>query len=285
MVGITTLKNVYRFHKNFKNWKSAIFVLYFKKFPFEVYYRDGVKISIKCLSHLWMASFGFKFSYGDDESIIFDYQGKKVKFIGTENNGAIGDVFVEKELETLDVNGQDVIDIGASIGDSPVYFVLNGAKRVIAVEPFPYTFELLNKNLYINGVIERTKMVNCAIGGKTGTMRISQLLKNTVGMTATDVHDGVPINVLTIRNLLEDFNLNNNNVVLKMDCEGCEYEAIHTMSKCDFNKINEIFIEYHNGLNSLEYILNQNGYTTKVIPKGKRMGLLIGKRQLTGNAV
>lgn len=94
-------------------------MLYFKKFPFEVYYRDGTKISIKCLSHLWITSFGFKFSYGDHESIVFDYQGKKLKFIGTVNNGAIGDVFVERELDMLNVDRQVVIDIGANIGDSP----------------------------------------------------------------------------------------------------------------------------------------------------------------------
>ena len=194
------------------------------------------------------------------------------------NNGAIGDVFVEMQLDTLDVNGQVVVDIGANIGDSPIYFVLNGAEKVIAIEPFPYTFELLNKNLSINGALEKITIVNCAIGGKTGKMRVSPLLKNSVGTIANDVPDGVLIDVLTIHDLLRDFNLNDKNIVLKMDCEGCEYDVLPTISKQDFNKINEIFIEYHNKLSSLKDILDQNGYITKVIPKGRKMGLLIGKR-------
>ncbi len=149
---------------------------------------------------------------------------------------------------------------------------------MIAVEPFPYTFDLLNKNLSINGVLEKITVVNCAIGGKTGTMKVSPLLKNTVGTIANNVTDGVLIDVLTIHDLLGDFNLNDENIVLKMDCEGCEYDVLPTISKQDFNKINEIFIEYHNKLNSLKVILDQNGYITKVIPKGRKMGLLIGKR-------
>lgn len=279
MVGITKLKNIYRFHKNLTNWKSAIFALYFKKFPIEVLYKDNSEISVKCLSHLWLASYGFKFSYCDNNSISFDFEGKQLQFIGTENNGAIGDVFAEKELETLDVEGKIVIDIGANIGDSPVYFVLRGAERVIAIEPFPYTYELLKSNISINGVSEKVTTLNVAIGGKTGMMNVSPILTNTVGTLATNAHDGVPIKILTVDDFLEDLNLNLNNIVLKIDCEGCEYEVLPTISKSNLNKINEIFIEYHNGIKSLREILTQNGYITTVKSKGGKMGLLIGKRQ------
>ena len=279
MVGINTLKNISRFHKYFKNWKFAIFAFYFKKFPIEVVYRDNFKIPVKCLSHLWMASYGFKFSYCNNDLIVFDFDGKQLKFNGTENNGAIGDVFVEKELEMLDVKGKVVIDIGANIGDSPVYFVLKGAERVIAIEPFPYTYELLKNNISTNGVSEKVTALNVAIGGKTGMINVSPFLTNTVGTLATDTHDGVQIKILTVNDLLEDLNLNLNDIILKMDCEGCEYEVLPTISKSNFNKINEIFIEYHNGLKYLKDILNQNGFITTVKSKGRKMGLLIGKRQ------
>ena len=109
-------------------------------------------------------------------------------------------------------------------------------------------------------------------------MRVSPLLKNTVGTIANDVPDDVLIDVLTIHDLLGGFNLNDRDIVLKMYCEGREYDVLPTISKQYFNKINEIFIKHHNKLNSLKDILDQNGYITKVIPKGRKMGLLIGKR-------
>ena len=278
MVRITTLKNIYRFHKKLINWKSAIFALYFKKFPIEVLYRDNFKIRIKCFSHLWMASYGFKFSYCNNDLITFDFEGHRIKFKGTENNGPISDVFVERELETLDVKGKVVIDIGANIGDSPVYFALKGAERIIAVEPFPYTYKLLKDNISINWVSEKVTTLNVAIGGKTWMMNVSPFLTNTVGTLAINTHDGVPIKTLTVDDILEDFNLNLNNIVLKMDCEGCEYEVLPTIFKSNLIKINEIFIEYHNGIKSLKEILSQNGFITTVKSKGRKMGLLIGKR-------
>lgn len=277
MVGISTIRNIYRFRKHLKNWPNAVFASYVKKFPFEAIYRDGTKTYIKYLNHLWMASYGFKFEYGKDESIIFPYEGRTLRFLGTGNNGSIGDVFVEKELSVLDVKGRVVIDIGANIGDSTVYFVIMGAERVISIEPFPFTFDLLIKNITINGVQDKVKILNCAVGGKTGIINISPAVKNTVGLRATDFPGGTPINVIKFETLAKDYNLNN--AILKCDCEGCEYDLVNSMSSYDFNTVDEVLIEYHYGLNSLDEILEKNGYVTTVMKKGKNMGLLIGKRK------
>ena len=277
MVGSNSLKTLNRFSKNIKNWKSAIIAAYLNKFPFELQFKNGTKISIKYLNHLWMASYGFKFEYGDDESIIFTYEGRTLRFLGTGNNGSIGDVFVEKELSVLDVRGRTVIDIGANIGDSTVYFVIMGAETVISVEPFPFTFDLLKKNITLNGIQDKVKILNCAMGGKTGIIKISPTAKNTVGLRAADFPGGTPIDVIKFETLIKDYNLNN--VVLKCDCEGCEYDLLNNMSKYDFNKVDEVLIEYHNGLNSLDEILKKNGYFTTIIKKGKTMGLLIGKKK------
>ena len=278
MAGINTLKTLNRFRKNIENWKSAIIAVYLKKFsPFEVHFKDGTKMPVKYLNHLWMASYGFKFEYGDDESIIFPYKGRTIRFMGTGDNGSICDVFVEEELGVLDVKGRVVIDIGANIGDSAVYFVIMGAEKIISIEPFPFTFENLKRNIAINGVQDKVKILNCAIGGKTGIMKVSPIVRNTVGLRATDSSVGTQIDIITFGTLIKDYNLNN--VILKCDCEGCEYDLFNNMSSYDFNKVDEVLIEYHNGLNSLGEILEKNGYITKIVKKTKNMGLLIGKKK------
>ncbi len=48
---------------------------------------------------------------------------------------SIYDVFDCGEYGVLDVSGKVVIDVGASIGDSAIYFALKGARKVIAIEP------------------------------------------------------------------------------------------------------------------------------------------------------
>mgnify|MGYP001770829427 CR=1 FL=1 len=50
------------------------------------------------------------------------------------------------DYDFLDVNCKGVVDIGASIGDTLVYFTLRGAK-VIAFEPFPKMFKLRKRML------------------------------------------------------------------------------------------------------------------------------------------
>jgi hypothetical protein len=39
--------------------------------------------------------------------------------------------------------------------------------------------------------------------------------------------------------------MNGDNIFLKMDIEGCEYDWIHSMTKNDMEKISQIVIEFH----------------------------------------
>ncbi|MCG2874867.1 MAG: hypothetical protein L7H09_06245, partial [Acidilobus sp.] len=51
-------------------------------------------------------------------------------------SGVLADIFIKGEYEIPEVlsglRGRDVIDVGASVGDTALYFVLNGARKVIA---------------------------------------------------------------------------------------------------------------------------------------------------------
>jgi len=47
----------------------------------------------------------------------------------------------------LDVKGKVVIDVGAYIGDSAIYFALKGARKVIALESHPGTFAEMLDNI------------------------------------------------------------------------------------------------------------------------------------------
>jgi hypothetical protein len=54
---------------------------------------------------------------------------------------SVVETFVRGDYEVPEVlsglRGRDVIDVGANVGDTALYFILNGARRVIAVEPCP----------------------------------------------------------------------------------------------------------------------------------------------------
>ena len=59
-----------------------------------------------------------------------------------------------QDYDFLPVKNRVVIDIGADIADSSIYFAMIGAKKVIALEPFPKNFEVAQKNITLNGFNE-----------------------------------------------------------------------------------------------------------------------------------
>ena len=65
--------------------------------------------------------------------------GEVVKFYHLEEQPS--DVFLNEAYPFLPVNGKTVIDIGGYIGDTAIYFIMKGAKKVIALEPFLQTFQ------------------------------------------------------------------------------------------------------------------------------------------------
>ena len=79
-------------------------------------------------------------------------------------NGDIGAVFIKEDYKWLKAKNNVVIDIGANIGDTSIYFALNGAKKVIALEPFPYSYRMAFENTYNNGYDKKIILLNAGYG-------------------------------------------------------------------------------------------------------------------------
>ncbi len=62
------------------------------------------------------------------------------------------EIFDYGEYDELNVNGKTVVDIGAYVGDSAIYFALKGARRVIAVEPHPGAYVEMIENIKLNNL-------------------------------------------------------------------------------------------------------------------------------------
>ncbi|MEM3256177.1 MAG: FkbM family methyltransferase, partial [Thermoplasmatales archaeon] len=57
------------------------------------------------------------------------------------------ETFITEIYSYLKVKDKIVIDIGAFIGDTAIYFAIKGARKVISLEPYPYIFNIARKNL------------------------------------------------------------------------------------------------------------------------------------------
>src|SRR5579859_3164508 len=114
---------------------------------------------------VWVASLGqagFTFeNAGPDEFMIVAPDGTKFVTGPIELMdllGAVHERFVQREYDVLDVQGAVVIDIGAYVGDSAIFFARAGARRVYGYEPFATTYAAAVRNVVLNGLEDVIKL-------------------------------------------------------------------------------------------------------------------------------
>lgn len=66
------------------------------------------------------------------------------------------------------------------------------------------------------------------------------------------------IPTMTLKSILDEFNVSS--AVLKLNCEGCEYETILNTPENILKKFSYIFLEYHHGRKNLKEKLERSGF-------------------------
>ena len=194
-----------------------------------------------------------------DITIMYDQDPFEVilskKWIGmpTLNFGQDISTWVETFVEAQYENGCDglksreVVDIGANVGDSAIFFALNGASRVFAYEPLPSVFRLGLSNIEILNLSDRIRFYNFAVGMNQTLVYVpSNLQRDSGGFSLIDVHykndtHNVHVRQITlgeaIKPCLDRF-------LLKIDCEGCEYDLVLNCYN-EIRTFERLLIEYH----------------------------------------
>ena len=154
------------------------------------------------------------------------------------------ETFYTGEYSALNVADKIVIDIGAFVGDTAVYFALKGAKRVVAVEPHPDAYTEMLENIRLNGLEGVIVPVNAGLASRPGKLCIAGNIETaiTTYFKTGDCKDSVP--AVTLSELLDEFDLRGSNMALKMDCEGCERDVILNDYK-HVSLFDELIFEYH----------------------------------------
>ncbi|MEM3845964.1 MAG: FkbM family methyltransferase, partial [Candidatus Parvarchaeota archaeon] len=94
-----------------------------------------------------------------------------------------------------------------------------------------------------------------------------------------DRKETMKVDQTTIEDILEMFNEEPIHL-LKMDCEGCEYQSLGSLPSASFSRIQKIILEYHNGIQNLSNILQNNGYAVKINSAlDNKMGYLTGEKE------
>ncbi|MHB1286358.1 MAG: FkbM family methyltransferase [Leptospirales bacterium] len=183
------------------------------------------------------------------------------------------------EYDVTDVMDRTIIDIGAHKGDSLLYFIWRGARRVIAFEPIEKFYNQALLNISLNGFEKRVFLFNLAIGGDIFDFNLDQNQ-----YIACD-SGKEKLNLISFDSFLSKI-LNigvGDHWVLKMDCEGCEFPFLLTegnLGKLIQNGMSEIILEYHDSIKiqELKKKFIENGLIIDFeSEKRKNLGLLHAK--------
>jgi len=208
-----------------------------------------------------------KVIYGTDEIIFKDYTA-----------GDVIGVYVKEEYQDINVKDKTVIDCGAAIGDSAIYFSLKGAKRVIAIEAYPKIAKVAEENVKLNN-LTNIQIVNAACG-IDGFITVDSRLGG--GPTPLiNTNNGYTVPSYSLKSIIKNFQIEKGSV-LKLDCEGCEYYFILNEDNSILEYFDQIAMEYHYGYSLLKRKLENAGFKVKVTKPELwntqyNKGLILGK--------
>ena len=146
---MSRIATVKRYRAIYINYVSCMVNVFLSKYPFIGKLRNGQEIVVHNATQAFFVSRGKNsITYDPSERLThLNFDEKDIKFFGAEANGDLFGIYEELLYRYLNVENKVVIDIGANIGDSPIYFALRRAKLIIAIEPQKYAFEVAVKNI------------------------------------------------------------------------------------------------------------------------------------------
>jgi len=192
------------------------------------FYSRGIYDFIKTIKAGWE----YKGDYWEKNGIKFKHA-----------YGTIIEIFEEDYYKFLNVQNKSVLDIGAFIGDSSIYFILKGAKKVYAIEPHPNAYKEMIENIKLNNMEDKIIPINMGISYDNNYIMIyTKDMTLVAGSFFNSNNTGIKVPAGKLSDIIEKYNIDAQ--VLKMDCEGCEYDII--LKDYDtIKEFDEIGFEYH----------------------------------------
>jgi len=140
------------------------------------------------------------------------------------------------------LRGRDVIDVGANTGDTALYFLLNGARKVIAVEPLPNVARCAEENVRLSGAADKVKVINAALSDEPVSVPCDYDVLSSRYFSTLSSSGPCKVPGVTLGDLL---NMIDDPYLLKMDCEGCEAQVILGPERERLRTFEHIIFETH----------------------------------------
>lgn len=176
-----------------------------------------------------------------------------------------------------------VIDIGGHLGFFALYAsVLNPKVPIYSFEPHLGNYALLKENLKQNR-IKNVFPKNLAISNQVGEVELmisKEDLNHSIVHAIEQTGERQKVSSITLEKMIDRHHLGHIDL-LKIDCEGAEFQILEDTPGHVFDKVSHIALEYHDWVPNgdhrrLKTFLEKRGYKVAVFPnhKMKELGFL-----------
>lgn len=222
-----------------------------------------------------------------NNKLIIQIDGLKFSINSWEELLILNEVFVEGIYNYKSDDEFILFDIGMNVGITSLYFSKNEkCSSIFAFEPFSKTREFAKENLSLNHTSSKIKVFDFGLGFPERKIKVNynEEFKGSVGINGVAEYINVEdkdVFELEIRdvaeNILQNSIDNNKNIILKIDCEGAEYEIINRLKAQNvLSKISCLMIEWHvNGPNQIvDTLLSENFKVFSFNENSKTIGMI-----------
>ena len=231
----------------------------------------------------WWLYLAYKYGIANAKTLVFETRSGLIVEVPERLLQTFKEIFMDEcYLAGLESNipaDSTIIDIGANAG----YFTLFAASlypraKIFSFEPVPVNYAQLKRNRNLNS----TREINCfpqAVAGLAGVINLtfdpSDSFTTSATMFASEkvAEKSLAVPCVTLEQLMDENGLEKCDL-LKMDCEGAEYDILYNCSPEYLQRIDQIAMEVHRGNNenqnidALESFLGQQGFSTRRRPVG-----------------
>ena len=224
----------------------------------------------------------------NDEFAVFETKtGLKIKIrVKSTDLMALTNVWMinEYDIDSFEINPSDIIiDVGAHIGLFSLLvsqFCKTG--KIFSFEPIRENFDLLVSNLELNH-IENVFPFNVGISKNLGKLNLFLNNDQSAHSIFPKGSESITVESTSLQKIFDGKKISSCKL-LKLDCEGAEYDIIDSLPAEYLDKIQNMAIEYHLADTKPELIKNlilkikNAGFKIKTWPHYDDMGFLIARK-------
>lgn len=174
-------------------------------------------------------------------------------------------------------SGSTVLDLGGNAGYFSLAVFMRSQKiRLIAAEPLPVNVNLYKESMAMNNIDNYTLLEKAVMTNDSGVLGIHYESDDSASVGASMIERQkskkvIQVPTITLDEIYEQQNLQKVDL-LKIDCEGAEYNILFNASDEVFEKTPNIILETHawapkeeGTIPQLEEFLKKKGYHTRII--------------------